>query len=80
MATEDKEQVLVALEGEMSNLKDLIELAKERGFKTSLAAMTRDLKRAEAELAELLALASVDGEMRERLAADYSRLRSLLWL
>jgi hypothetical protein len=80
MATEDKEQVLVALEGEMRNLKDLIELAKERGFKTPLAAVARDLKRAEAELAELLALASVDGEMRERLAADYSRLRSLLWL
>jgi hypothetical protein len=80
MATEDKEQVLVVLEGEMSNLKDLIELAKERGFKTPLAAMTRDLKRAEAELAELLALASVDGEMRERLAADYWRLRRVLWL
>jgi hypothetical protein len=27
MATGDKEQVLVALEGEMSDLKDLIELA-----------------------------------------------------
>jgi hypothetical protein len=76
----DKEQVLVVLEGEMSNLKDLIELAKERGFKTALAAMTRNLKRAEAELAERLALGSVDGEMRERLAADLWRLRSVLWL
>jgi len=36
MATEDKEQVLVALEGEMSNPKDLIELAKERAFKAPL--------------------------------------------
>jgi Flp pilus assembly protein TadD len=80
MATGDKEQVLVALEGEMSDLKDLIELAKERGFKTPLAAMTRDLKQAEAELAEILSLASVDGEMRERLAADYWRLRRVLWL
>jgi hypothetical protein len=49
MATGDKEQVLVALEVEMSDLKDLIELAKERGFNTPLAAMTRDLKQAEAE-------------------------------
>jgi hypothetical protein len=62
MATGDKEQVLVALEGEMSNLKDLIEPAKERGFKTALAAMTRNLKWVEAESAERLALASVDGE------------------
>ena len=30
--------------------------------------LPRDLKRAEAELAEILALASIDGEMRERLA------------
>jgi hypothetical protein len=77
MATEHKEQVLVV--GEMSNLKDLIELAKERGFKTPLAAMTRDFKRGEAEFAELLASASVDGAMRERLAADYWRLRRVLW-
>ena len=46
---------------------------KECGFKTLFAAMPRDLKRAEAKLAEILALASVDGEMRERLAADYGR-------
>jgi hypothetical protein len=77
MATEHKEQVLGV--GEMSNLKDLIELAKERGFKTPLAAMPRNLNRAEAELAELLASASIDGEMWERLAADYWRLRRVLW-
>jgi hypothetical protein len=29
MATENKEQVLAALEGEISNLEELIELAKE---------------------------------------------------
>jgi hypothetical protein len=29
MATEDKEQVLAALEGEINNLEELIELAKE---------------------------------------------------
>ena len=40
MATEDKEQVLAALEGEISNLEELIELAKGMSF----AAMTRDLK------------------------------------
>jgi 16S rRNA G1207 methylase RsmC len=73
MATENKEQVLVAMEGEISNFERLIELAKECGFKILLAAMPRNLKRAEAELAEILALASVDGEMRERLAADYGR-------
>jgi hypothetical protein len=37
----------------------------------------RDLKRAEAELAEILALASVDGVTRERLAAHYGRLRRM---
>jgi len=77
MATEDKEQVLVAMEGEISNFERLIELAKECGFKTLLAATPRDLTRAEAELAEILALASVDGEIRERLAADYCRLRRM---
>ena len=77
MATEHKEQVLVV--GEMSNLKDLVELAKERGFKTPLAAMPRDFKRGEAAFAELLASASVDVAMRERLAADYWRLRRVLW-
>ena len=61
------------MEGEISNFERLIELAKECGFKILLAAMPRNLKRAEAELAEILALASVDGEMRERLAADYGR-------
>jgi hypothetical protein len=34
MATNDKEQVIVALEGEINNLKELNELARERGFKT----------------------------------------------
>ena len=63
------------MEGEISNFERLIELAKECGFKILLAAMPRNLKRAEAELAEILALASVDGEMRERLAADYGRLK-----
>ena len=80
MATENKKQVLVAMEGDISNVEKLIKLAKECGFKTLFAAMPRDLKRAEAELAEILALASVDGEMRERLAADYWRLRRVLWL
>jgi hypothetical protein len=80
MATEDKEQVLVAREGEISNPEGLIELAKECGYKTPLAAITRDLKQAEAELAEILSLASVDGETRERPAADYWRLRRVLWL
>jgi hypothetical protein len=73
MATENKEQVLVAMEGDISNVEKLINLAKECGFKTLFAAMPRDLKRAEAELAEILALALVDGEMRERLAPDYGR-------
>jgi len=73
--------VLVAMEGEITNFERLIELAKECGFKILLAAMPRNLKRAEAELAEILALASVDGEMRERLAADYGRLkRRQQWL
>lgn len=67
--------MLVAMEGEITNFERLIELAKECGFKILLAAMPRNLKRAEAELAEILALASVDGEMRERLAADYGRLK-----
>ena len=71
MATENKEQVFVAMEGDIGNAEKLIKLAKECGFKTLFAAMPRDLKRAEAKLAEILALASVDGEMRERLAADY---------
>ena len=75
MATENKEQVLVAMEGDISNFEKLIELAKECGFKILLAAMPCNLKRAEAELAEILALASVDGEMRERLAADYGLRR-----
>ena len=75
MATDNKEQVLVTMEGDISNFEKLIKLAKECGFKTLFAAMPRDLKRAEAELAEILALASVDGEMRERLAADYGRLK-----
>jgi hypothetical protein len=66
MATEDKEQVLVAREGEISNPEGLIELAKECGYKTPLAAITRDLKQAEAELAEILSLASVDGEVHAR--------------
>ena len=74
MATENKEQVLVAMEGDISNFEKLTKLAKECGFKTLFAAMPRDLKQAEAELAEILALASVD-EMRERLAADYGRLK-----
>ena len=73
MATENKEQVLVAMEGDISNVEKLINLAKECGFKTLFAAMPRDLKRAEAKLAEILALVSVDGEMRERLAACYGR-------
>ena len=73
MATENKEQVLVAMEGDISNVEKLINLAKECGFKTLFAAMPRDLKRAEVELAKILALALVDGEMRERLAADYGR-------
>jgi hypothetical protein len=77
MATEDKEQVLVTMEGDISSFERLIEFAKECGFKTLLAAMPRDLRRAEAELAEILALASVDGEMRERLAADYCRLKRM---
>ena len=77
MATENKEQVLVAMEGDISNFEKLIKLAKGCGLKTILAAMSRDLKRAEAESAEILALASVDGETRERLAADYGLLRRL---
>jgi hypothetical protein len=64
MATNDKEQVIVALEGEINNLKELNELARERGFKTPLAAMIRNLKQAEAKFAEIPSLASVDGEMR----------------
>ena len=52
--------MLVAMEGEISNFERLIELAKECGFKILLAAMPRNLKRAEAELAEILALASVE--------------------
>ena len=75
MATDNKEHVLVAMEGDISNFEKLTKLAKECGFKTLFAAMPRDLKQAEAELAEILALASVDGEMRERLAADYGRLK-----
>jgi uncharacterized protein YrzB (UPF0473 family) len=75
MATENKEQVLVAMEGDISNFEKLTKLNKECGFKTLFVAMPRDLKQAEAELAEILALASVDGEMRERLAADYGRLK-----
>ncbi len=77
MATENKEQVLVAMEGEISNFEKLIKLAKECSLKTVLTAMPRDSKRAEAELAEILVLASVDGEMREHLAADYERLRRI---
>jgi hypothetical protein len=77
VATENKEQVLMAMKGEISNFEKLIKLAKECGFKTLLTAMPRDVKRAEAELAEILALASVDGETRERLAADYGRLRRM---
>jgi len=48
------------MEGEISNFERLIELAKECGFKILLAAMPRNLKRAEAELTEILALASVE--------------------
>ena len=48
------------MEGEISNFERLIELAKECGFKILLTAMPRNLKRAEAELAEILALASVE--------------------
>jgi hypothetical protein len=65
------------MEGEISNFEKLIKLAKECGLKTVLTAMPRDSKRAEAELAEILVLASVDGEMREHLAADYERLRRI---
>jgi hypothetical protein len=39
MATENKEQVLVAMEGEISNFEKLIKFAKESGFKTLLTAM-----------------------------------------
>ena len=69
--------MLVAMEGDISNFVKLIKLAKECGFKTLFAAKPRDLKRAEAELAEILALASVDGVTRERLAAHYGRLRRM---
>ena len=48
------------MKGEITNFERLIELAKECGFKILLAAMPRNLKRAEAELAEILALASVE--------------------
>ena len=48
------------MEGEISNFERLIELARECGFKILLAAMPRNLKPAEAELAEILALASVE--------------------
>jgi hypothetical protein len=41
MATEDKEQVLVAMEGEIGSFERLIEFAKECGFKTLLAADER---------------------------------------
>jgi hypothetical protein len=44
MATENKEHVLVAMEGEISNFEKLIKFAKECGFKTLLTAMPRDLE------------------------------------
>ena len=65
MATEDKEQVLVAMEGEISSFERLIEFAKECGFKTLLAAMPRDLRRAEAELAEILALPDLNSALEK---------------
>ena len=44
MPTENKEQVLVAMEGEISNFEKLIKFAKECGFKTLLTATPRDLE------------------------------------
>jgi len=56
----DKELVLVALEGEITNLDKLVALARECGFRKLLSALVRDLHNARADPVEIIAMAATD--------------------
>ena len=62
---ENKELVLVAMEGDITNLEKLIRLARECGFRKVLSALVKDLQRAQAEVVEIIAMAA-DDELRDR--------------
>ena len=67
----DSEQVIVALEGDASNLDKLVTVARECGFRKLLSALVRDLQKAQAETIEIIAMAAAD-ELRE---PDCQRLK-----
>ena len=56
----DSEQVIVALEGDAGNLERLVTLARECGFRKLLSALVNDLRKAQAETVEIIAMASAD--------------------
>jgi len=57
---EDRELVLVALQGEIANLDKLVTLARECGFRKLLSASVKDLQKAQAEVVEIIAMAAAD--------------------
>jgi len=56
----DNEQVIVALEGDAGNLERLVTLARECGFRKLLSALVNDLRKAQAETVEIIAMAAAD--------------------
>jgi hypothetical protein len=62
---EDKELVLVALEGDIANLEKLVRCARECGFRKVLSALVKDLQKAQAEMVEIIAMAA-DDELQDR--------------
>ena len=56
----DGEQVIVALEGDAGNLERRVTLARECGFRKLLSALVNDLRKAQAETVEIIAMASAD--------------------
>ena len=67
----DGEQVIVALEGDAGNLERLVTLARECGFRKLLSALVNDLRQAQAETVEIIAMAAADA-LRD---ADCQRLK-----
>jgi len=64
----DNEQVIVALEGDAGNLERLVTLARECGFRKLLSALVNDLRKAQAETVEIIAMAAADA-LRERIVS-----------
>jgi len=73
---EEKEKVLVALEGEVANLEKLVACARECGFRKLLSALVKDLYKAQADMISIIAMAA-DDELDDRLRADYQRFKDL---